>query len=67
MMRLPSRSTFKPIVRQTARDTFAQYAPGGRYAWLGLIMTSTGDPNGAVWNGWLTDEVNKLAENYYEK
>jgi hypothetical protein len=54
-------------VRQTARDTFAQYAPGGRYAWLGLIMTSTGDPNGAVWNGWLTDEVNKLAENYYDK
>jgi hypothetical protein len=54
-------------VRQTARDTFAKYAPGGRYAWLGLIMTSTGDPNGAVWNGWLTDEVNKLAENYYDK
>jgi hypothetical protein len=54
-------------VRQTVRDTFAKYAPGGRYAWLGMIMTSTGDPNGAVWNGWLTDELGKLAENYYER
>jgi hypothetical protein len=54
-------------VRQTARDTFAKYAPGGRYAWLGMIMTETGDPNGALWNGWLMDEVNKLADNYYDK
>ena len=54
-------------VRQTARDTFAKYAPGGRYAWLGMIMTATGDPNGMTWNGWLMDEVNKLAPNYYDR
>jgi hypothetical protein len=54
-------------VRQTVRDTFAKYAPGGRYAWLGMIMTPTGDPNGPIWNGWLMDEVNKLAPNYYSK
>ncbi|MDR2516835.1 MAG: hypothetical protein LBC88_05570 [Spirochaetaceae bacterium] len=54
-------------VRQTVRDTFARLAPGGRFAWLGLIMTETGDPNGMLWNGWLNDEVNKLADCYYEK
>jgi hypothetical protein len=54
-------------VRQTARDTFAKYAPGGRYAFAGMIMTSTGDANGAIWNGWLTDEVSKLGENYYDR
>jgi hypothetical protein len=55
------------IVRQSARDVFARNAPGGRYAFNGLVMTESGDPNGITWNGWLQDEVNKLAENYYEK
>jgi hypothetical protein len=55
------------IVRQSARDTFAKYAPGGRYAWLGHVMTESGDPNDILWNGWLMDEVAKLAENYYDK
>jgi hypothetical protein len=54
-------------VRQTARDSFAKYAPGGRYSFAGMIMTPTGDPNGALWNGWLSDEVNKLADCYYDK
>jgi hypothetical protein len=54
-------------VRQTVRDSFAKYAPGGRYSFAGMIMTSTGDTNGATWNGWLQDEVTKLADCYYEK
>jgi hypothetical protein len=30
-------------------------------------MTPTGDPNGPVWNGWLNDEANKIADCYYDK
>jgi hypothetical protein len=55
------------FVRETARKCFNRNAPGGRYAWLGIVMTQTGDPNGAKFNAWLTDEVHKLAENFYDK
>jgi hypothetical protein len=55
------------LVRQSARDTINKYAPGGRYAFLGQIMTESGDPNGITWNAWLMDEVRRLADNYYDK
>jgi hypothetical protein len=54
-------------VRQTVRDTFAKYAPGGRYSFGGNIMTPSGDPNGMKWNGWLMDEANKIADCYYDR
>jgi uroporphyrinogen-III decarboxylase len=54
-------------IRQSARDTINRNAPGGHYAWIGMIMTETGDPNGPIWNGWLMDEVNKLTDCYYDK
>jgi hypothetical protein len=66
--RLPADGNItEEYVRQTVRDSFHAYAPGGRYAFSGMIMTPTGDPNGFIWNGWLNDEANKLAYNYYEK
>jgi hypothetical protein len=55
------------IVRQQARDTLNKYAPGGRYAFFGNIMTETGDPNGNKYNGWAFSEIFALAANYYEK
>jgi hypothetical protein len=54
-------------VRQSVRDTFAKYAPGGRYAFGGAIMTPTGDPNAMLYMGWLQDEANKIADCYYDK
>jgi hypothetical protein len=63
----PDGVVTEEFVRQSVRNTINKYAPGGRYGWMGMIMTVTGDPNGPVWNGWLTDEVNKLTENYYDR
>jgi hypothetical protein len=55
------------LVRQQARDTINKYAPGGHYAFFGIVMTETGDPKGGEYNAWLMDEVQTLAANYYDK
>jgi hypothetical protein len=55
------------MVRESARKTFAKYAPGGRYAFAGGLMAPSGDPRGPQWNGWLRDEVAKLCDCYYDK
>ncbi len=59
--------TSEETVRQMVRDCIDKYAPGGGYAFCGMVLAGYGDEASARANSWMTDESYVYGRDYYLK
>lgn len=59
--------TKEEVVRQMVRDCIDKYAPGGGYAFCGMVLSSYGNEVADRANGWMTDESYEYGRDYYLK
>lgn len=60
-------NTDEEVVRQMVRDCIDCYAPGGGYAFCGMVLAGYGDEASARANQWMTDESYVYGRDYYLK